>query len=227
MQIDTVLLTRPIEASRAFAQAVRLAVPRDVRILISPLIVIDYYPIAHEVVRDAVPVFTSAHGVASWAQSNLLVHGKAICVGPATTARAAELGFDAYDAGGTVEHVLAHIVQHLPYGPIVHVHGVHTRGNLTVRLGEQGILARSVVAYDQKLCDLTEEARTALDGKERIIVPLFSPRSAVQFAKTCPKAAQTTIIAMSGAVAQHVQADIIVDRPDGPSMVAAVAACLS
>lgn len=229
-----ILLTRPDASSRAFAGALkREAGPElegDLNIVISQLIAIEYLPLTTGNIDGAIPVFTSAHGVSSWNKSALNARGPAICVGPATTKAAQTLGFDAVDAGGTVEEVFTHITTCARQDHIVHIHGTHTRGDLVARLRKRGVTARGVTAYDQPMQPLSAKATALLGGETRVIVPLFSPRTAVQFAQVCPKGADVQVIAMSEAVAEATSdlpgSAVIAARPDGPAMIAAVLACL-
>jgi uroporphyrinogen-III synthase len=58
------------------------------------------------------------------------------------------------------------------------------------------------VLYDQPLCPLSEAAQNAIIGEVPCIVPLFSPRTAAQFAKQVKDVRSTTAVVMSDAVAR-------------------------
>jgi len=224
----TVLLTRPEAASQRFAKMLSDAAGFDVPVVISPLLRIETQSLPPRTVEQGIPVFTSVNGVHSWAASDLKARGPAFCVGPATQHAAAELGFDASTPGGsgTVEDLVQLLQSRAPEQGIVHIHGAHTRGDLVARTRALGITSRGVIGYDQPLQPLSDEAKRALEGKDTVVVPLFSPRTAAQFGKECPKGAQPIVIALSKAVAAPVRAVKIAAHPDAPSMIKAVLACL-
>lgn len=217
-----ILLTRPAAASQAFAGALRAQTGRAMTIVISPLMAIRYFDLPENATKAETVVFTSRNGVQSWARSGLGTARDALCVGPATTQAARALGFDARQGGDTVDALFESIAEAPPKGGIVHVHGAHTQGDLVQRLMDIGLTADGIIGYDQPLLSLTEEALALLQGKERVIVPLFSPRSAAQFVAECPRDARTTLIAISPAVAAVAQTKIVADRPNGSAMLQAV-----
>ena len=59
--------------------------------------------------------------------------------------------------------------------------------------------------YDQHLEPLAFEAQQLLEGDKPVIVPLFSPRIAGQFASQARHLAQAHLIAISAAAAQPLQ----------------------
>ncbi|MEP3347153.1 MAG: uroporphyrinogen-III synthase [Litoreibacter sp.] len=213
----TVLLTRPRAASERFAAM--LPAP----VLISPVtqtIWVDVQPLLSA--PDAV-VFTSENGVAGFAKAQAW-RGQAYCVGDRTAQTAGDAGFDATSAGGDVEDLKRLLIQCAQGQSLVHARGRDVAGDL-------GDLVAPMVVYEQVTEPLSGEARAILEGVDRVIVPLFSPRSAAFFAEQLTRSLgrQVTIVAMSDAVAQTCR-DLglvvaqIADRPDGPSMLRAIEA---
>lgn len=224
-QDATLLLTRPLEASKRFSRQVREALG-PVPIVISPLLDIvfpDMPPIAAEA---EVIVFTSRNGVEAWKRAAMPCDKTCYCVGDATAEAATALGFSVSIVRQTVKELAAAILVERPQGHIVHVHGTHVRGGLTESLGNEGLSASDVTAYDQKLCDLSDEAKKLLSGGGVVIVPLFSPRTSQHFKAVCPKNSVIQVIAISEAAAEDWPDAIVAETPDAAGMVAAIRAGL-
>lgn len=227
------LLTRPQDSSARFAKDVTDTLG-PMRVVISPLMKIRFLPLDGAFCHGRVPIFTSMNGVAAWQRAQLDAQRPCFCVGQATGDAARALGFSATVAGGTVEHLLADILSSAPEEPLVHIRGVHTRGNLVDRLQQADLVADSVLAYEQHLVPLTKQARSVLTekmagmqtGGANVIVPLFSPRTAAQFAKQCPADSTPHIIAISSAAAEPLGEVVVADQPNAASMVAAIGAWL-
>jgi uroporphyrinogen-III synthase len=107
----------------------------------------------------------------------------AYCVGDETTRTARKYGWAAKKVGNTSAELVAALKNFLDLGPMLHISGVHTRGNITGHLNTAGIAAQHVAVYDQELCELSEYALNSLRRGIEPIIPLFSPRTARQFAK--------------------------------------------
>lgn len=217
------LMTRPEAASEAFvadlAQRVVLG-----PVVISPVLEIVGLP--HDPVEPGVAgiILTSAHALAHYRGP---VSVPAYCVGPRTTQAARAAGFDAVQAGETADALVDFIVSHPPTGPIVHLHGRHTRGNVAPRLRHAGINVQERAIYDQQSRPLTSEAHALLDGERPVILPLFSPRSALLVCEEIGGHAPRWVVAMSESVRDaaaqaNARRMIVAPRPDGAAMCAAV-----
>lgn len=232
----TVLLTRPEAASRAFAAALRGA-GVTVPILIAPLLAIRP--------RAAGPgpldglegvIFTSANAVGAFSVATK-ARPPAWCVGTATTRAARAAGFSAHDAGGDAEALLRTIRDHGACGPFLHARGAHARGDIARRLTALGRETREAVLYDQVALSPGPEAQALLSGEEPVVVPLFSPRTAVLFADAAAVArAPLHLAAMSEAVARALQdapaprsvrSTTVADAPDASAMCTATRAALA
>ena len=89
-------------------------------------------------------------------------------------------------------------------GPLLHLRGQETRGDLAERLRSSGIETNETVVYVQEPRPLTVEAIGLLCGMVPVAVPLFSPRTATLFAEAVAAlqgAAPLWIAALSPAVA--------------------------
>ncbi len=226
-----VLLTRPADASARFAAQLGAGW----RIVISPLIEIVYLaPAEVELAAargaDAV-IFTSENGVAGLAAAGVAPAGRvAWCVGGRTAAVAQAAGWQTRAAEGDAPSLRALIAAAAPPGALVHARGRHIVAPLAEALGATGLRCTEITVYDQLARDLTPEAAALLGGAGPVIVPLFSPRSARQFARQAHAArAPLWLVAMSAAVASAAAALdparlVVAPSPDAAAMRAAIAA---
>jgi uroporphyrinogen-III synthase len=191
----TLLLTRPHDSARAFVATLDRAV--QVRVVIAPLmkIVATHAPVAMGDVKGV--IFTSANGV---------IHGPAghrqmaYCVGEQTTRAASRRGWDARQAGPDAQGLIASLCANPPAHPLLHLGGVHTRGEIAATLTQAGIATDHIAVYDQILVPLDAQAIGALN--DRCIVPVFSPRSAAQLVQQAKgRLSRAHIIALSPSVA--------------------------
>lgn len=198
--LPTILLTRPQAQSEQFAVALRDRELRNV-IVISPSL--EILPTGNGKNLDSFEeaIFTSRNAL----DFVPAAQKRAWCVGDKTAEKARTLGWDAVSAGGNVDDLAAAIVAADPAAPLMHFHGEHSRGDLSKRLNQGGIETHSCVVYTQNLLLLSEEAMSLLSGTQPVIVPLFSPRSAGNFAKQGPYSAPLLGVAMSQAVFQEMQ----------------------
>ena len=114
-------------------------------------------------------------------------------------------GWAAQQNGDTSRELVNALIQNPPQNRIWHLAGVHTRGDVVKKLGAAGLNANYVALYDQVLQDLTEEAQSTLSREKHTIVPLFSPRTAKQFASRVNTPASALVIAISSAVAEALE----------------------
>ncbi len=216
----TLLLTRPRAASERFAQQVASEL-EALKVVISPLLEIEFLDISAPKNVEMV-VFTSLNGVDAWKRAKLPVDRPCYCVGQATGEAARAISFEPEISGGNVAHLIEDLRKTSPKGKIVHVHGRHTRGDLVGALQSDGLDAIGVLAYEQTALALSEEARNLLQGGAPVIVPLFSPRSAAQFAKAGPFGEQIDIIAISDAAAEVCPRARVAPSADAKGMIAAI-----
>lgn len=214
-----ILLTRPLGAAERFAGTLA---DLNAEIVISPVQGIESaeYDIPFDM-RGA--IFTSRNGVEAVEAED----APCWCVGSATAQAARSKGWAANSANGDVEDLFRRILADRPDTPLVHFRGEFSRGNLADRLSEAGIETREIVVYRQIGKPLNARAQRVLSGKNPVIVPLFSPRSAGQLVQQGPFKAPLTIVAMSDAVAAEAVALaperlVVASSPDAASMVAAI-----
>lgn len=199
-------MTRPQGAAERFVARL----PGDLRarltVVNSPLVAI--VPVATRLdIGDARGlIFTSANSVRIAAGLTPRRDLPCFCVGQATTLAAEQAGWQATCVGAQAEMLISTLHQARPDGPLLHLRGTHSRGDVAARLTGLGCLTRQQVIYDQPLLPPSGAARNILAGPAPVIVPLFSPRIARQFAKMCTGPAPLYLAALSKAVAEPIKA---------------------
>jgi uroporphyrinogen-III synthase len=219
------MLTRPLAQSRRFAQDLRLILPSPPRICISPLFAPAFLPVQFPVALVHALIFSSETGARAYAKQPLRIASMAYCVGNRTAAAAKAAGLDVRSANGDADALVDLILRAKPAGPLLHLRGEDSRGNIASRLTAAGIVTHEAVIYVQRACAMTATAKRLLAGRHPLVVPLFSPRSAALFSATAGTA-PLHVIAMSDAVAQAVDSRLqprmtIAMRPTGDAMLTA------
>ncbi len=195
------LLTRPEAASRQFLTALEDAGLSGFRTIVSPLIGIEVTGPLPDLEGVGGAIFTSANGVRAYEKLGGPVLPLCFTVGDATAEAARKAGFAPKSAGGDAAALVGLIIKEAPGVPLVHFRGTHARGAVAERLRGAGLSAREAVIYDQPAQELSAGAKAALQGDAPVIVPLFSPRSAAQFAGGARGGAPLIVAAMSRDVA--------------------------
>ncbi|MFV0492786.1 MAG: uroporphyrinogen-III synthase [Pseudorhodobacter sp.] len=173
------LLTRPEPQGAAMAARLVDLFP-DAAVVRSPLLTTDFRaPPLPEGPFSAV-VFTSQAGVEAARRLTGLPQ-RAYCVGDRTAEAARKAGFVALSAGGAAEDLITIILETGEMGPLLHLRGAHSRGEIAARLAEAGVRAQALVIYEQRAQQLSGAAAGLLAGRNPVIAPLLSPRSARLF----------------------------------------------
>ena len=224
------LMTRPVAASQAFVADVHAALGRTTDHLISPLMQIVPLPMADNTHHSGL-VFTSAHGVQAARDAGVATDQTAWCVGVQTGQAARKAGFHAIVADGDASGLIDLITRHMPTGPLLHLRGQHSVGDVADRLTAAGVPTISTVVYDQRALPLSSAAKDLLGGTRPVVIPLFSPRTATMLATQGPYLAPLNVIALSEQVAlgfgtKTRSGVYIVDAPQRKAMIIAVVCAL-
>ncbi|SDX41915.1 uroporphyrinogen-III synthase [Ruegeria halocynthiae] len=147
-------------------------------------------------------IFSSANGVNSAAMLDVDRTLPAYCIGPATSDAAIAAGWNAQMAGLTAEELITNLTHTPPPGPLLHLRGEHSRGGIAEHLTRSGLLTREQPVYRQQLLPLSDEASLAGESDRPVIAPLFSPRTARQFADVWAGTAPLWLIAISAPTAE-------------------------
>ncbi|MCR8825435.1 uroporphyrinogen-III synthase [Pseudosulfitobacter koreensis] len=215
-------MTRPEDGARAFVAALPDRVTRHCDVVISPLMRIQALSVEWPDFDAA--IFTSVNGVAHGPEAK---GRRAFCVGRATAEAAAKAGWRAQASGQDAETLLASLIALQPERRLVHFSGIHTRDDVAARLRNAGLSAEALAVYDQVPMPLNDAAQNALSGENPVIVPLFSPRSALHFSQGVVGTAPLYLGAISAAAAENCAevdkfALIIARNPDRASMIEVV-----
>lgn len=216
-------MTRPQEAAECFMAQLPANLRARLDPLFSPLVAIEPIAAAIEFGDARGLIFTSANGVGVAGKLTRRRDLPCYCVGMATTRAAQKAGWQANCAGTEAKDLIRTLAESQPERPLLHIRGVHGRGKVAARLSALGCLAREQVIYDQPLLPLTQAARTVLACTSPVIVPLFSPRTARQFANLVAGQAPRYLAALSAAVAKPLSMLkynnlMIAEHPDAGTM---------
>ncbi len=225
----TLLLTRPAAQSQRFAQQLRARLG-DVAVVISPLMQTEFLQPALPARDFQAVIFTSETGVEAAMRLQINLPTRAFCVGNRTAAVARAEGFAAQSAEGEVEALAAMILASGINGPILHLRGADSAGDLAGVLTKGGLETVSLIVYRQNPLALSAAAMDLMESAQPILIPVFSPRSARLLVQALPKAVAgpLLIVAISKAAATAAEAlgtahITIAAHPDGENMLHAVA----
>ncbi len=217
--VPTLLLTRPKAASERFAALIKSRIGDRVAICTSPLMEIRASTDPIDVGDAKGLIITSMHGVLVASAATTRRDLPMFCVGRATCQAAVDAGWTAVMAGHTADSLVDGILAVAPEGPLLHLRGSHSYGDVAGRLSMAHIPTSDRIVYDQALIDLSDEAKDLLLGETPVIVPLFSQRSAAQFEKQAQGSAPLHFVALSHAVAAEISAEsLIAAQPDARAM---------
>lgn len=195
-QMTSLLLTRAQADARRFVDTLDPDVVAQTQVVVAPLLRIEAVDAPIEMDADTGVIFTSAKAVGFAAMG---AGRAAYCVGAMTAQAATAKGWQVRLTAETADALVATITAN---APLIHLAGRHQRGDIAKRLTAKGLICRRAVIYDQHLQPLSDTAQEVLDGDKPVIVPLFSPRIAGQFADQARNLTQAHLLAISAAAAQ-------------------------
>ena len=230
-QTPILLMTRPAPQSAQTVADIRSVLGHDFAAIQSPLIQIEPQQTSVDLIGYNGVIFGSVNAV-RYAKVKESVEGlPAWCVGDQTASAAQQAGFTAHSAGGSAVELIDLILSKTNIGPLIHLRGEPSRGQISERLTAQGQECDQQVIYAQNHLALTQTARAALMGGRRIVLPVFSPNTAQALVSQGPFTAPINAIAISPTVADALKPLKtkqlqLASRPDRPAMVAAICAAL-
>ncbi|MGO4906859.1 uroporphyrinogen-III synthase [Pseudorhodobacter sp. W20_MBD10_FR17] len=233
-RLPAFLLTRPAAQSHRFAAQLHQRFGQDIAITISPLLAPAFLGAPFPQGSFAALIFTSETGVAAFLANSARpasLPKLAYCVGARTANAARNAGLESVSADADAASLVALIRQHGQRGPLLHICGRHTRGDIAQSLTDAGIPTQSCVLYDQIAQDLTKDAIAVLRGEQAAMVPLFSPRSAAVFGSqvlALSLSSQPTYAVLSKAVGDSLSEVknaklCYADKPTAASLIDAIA----
>jgi uroporphyrinogen-III synthase len=227
------LLTRPRAQSEGFLRRCEAAAGRRIEAVIAPILEIVPLDAAVDLSGLGGVIFTSANAVSALGDVPGRTGLRAWCVGAQTADAARAAGFDAVAAEGDADALLAMILRERPDGPLLHLSGVHRAADVAQRLEEAGIAARTQAVYDQVARPVSGDERRLLSGSDRrVILPLFSPRSARLLRDAVPEIGDAVLpLAISANVASAwgtgPRPVRVADAPDAAAMATLVVTALN
>ncbi|MBU2889643.1 uroporphyrinogen-III synthase [Celeribacter halophilus] len=224
----TVLITRPKDDAQRLSQELERCVP-DLRVLIAPVMQICATSFDLPDMSFDYLLLTSRHAVpAADACLGLPVY----CVGDATRAAAQARGHRVCAVYPDAEALVTDLAEHKGKRAL-HLHGRHTRGNVSDRLSSAGLETKSRVVYEQVPRRWSEAERQNIHAQSHLLLPLYSPRSARLAAENLQGfAGDVSLIGLSQACLDGWSgitpvSGICLERPDGQAMVRAIASHLA
>lgn len=222
------LLTRPRAASERFAASWRARRGDAAPVIMAPVVEIVTLPVAPDLSRIEAVIFTSENAVAAMGPPPRAF--PAWCVGDRTAEAARAAGYAAHAAGGTAESLVAAMLAARARGPFLHARGRETRGGVAEALRAAGLECEEAVVYRQLTVPLSAAGQEAVAGDAPVLLPLFSPNSAVRLADALAEIevrAPLKVAAMSAAVARAwngpARGDVLVARePSAKAMLDAL-----
>lgn len=215
-----VLLTRPQDASDRFAKRLAAQWP-GLEVIIAPLQAVRFVPWQRPQSPPDALIFTSQNAVDAVAMAGL--EGLAYCVGNQTADRAARAGFRAISAEGGARDLVARILADGPKS-VWHLRGREARGEVAGQLRRHGLAVFEAEVYEMTAVALDPAAKALLGSGRPVLLPLFSPKSAVRAAAALAGTpAPLVVLALSEAVARAAK-DIparfrlVSKRPDADGM---------
>ena len=221
----TCLITRPEPEAGPFAERVEQELGLET--VVSPLMKYVYPKLSIQIDSFQGVILTSAAAVPALTALNVPSSMPIYAVGAKTAHVAGSSGFDAVAGPGDAQGLINFLAGRDVAGPLIHLRGAHTRGDVAKNLTSRGIKTSEMVVYQQLEADLNAAAKRALAGERPVVVPLFSPRTADILARSAPFSAPIHIVAMSDAVAQScarfaTAAIRVADTPDAAAMLQGV-----
>lgn len=179
-----VILTRPLERAQPLAE--RLRAEGD-EVLLAPMLKISLLPVGEPAEPLQAVIFTSVQGVEGVAGAKGFRIFPAFTVGSKTASAARKAGFErVWNADGDSEDLLKLILTeaNTGKGPLVHLCGDQTAGNIVERLKERGFDARRQKVYEAHAQDsLPATVAEKIKARGFDAALFFSPRSANIFCR--------------------------------------------
>lgn len=177
---------------------------------------------------------TGAEAAGRLVRAGAVLPRLAFCVGDRTAQAAGAAGFEARSAKGDATALVALVRASIQEGPLLHLCGEDSAGDIAGTLTKGGLVTHSVAIYAQRPCALTPQALALFGQDDPVLLPVFSPRSARLLAAALPdqRRAPLWIAAISPAAAAAAAGlrparMLTAARPDSENLLHAVAALLS
>lgn len=197
----TILITRPEPQASKFADACRRELD-DPHLILSPILRPKLIGQAIQGERFSACVFTSPFGVVGADRIWSGPRPSAYAVGDQTASDAIQKGWNCKSAGGSSDDLANVLRTDDCRGLVAWPCGVDRTDSWIASLDAQSVRIEPIEVYQQLREPLSNDARAALSSPGRIVLPLFSERSATFAAsETADAAADIVPVAISANVA--------------------------
>ena len=203
------LLTRPKEQGAGFAAAIAGQFGEKLRLIDSPLLAPRFFAPTFPSLPYSAIILTSKTGVEGYRRLGEVKSSLpklVFCVGQSTADAARSQGLQPSIEAINAADLITQITHLRPDGPLLHLRGQDSRGDVAGNLNSAGIDTKSAIVYVQDPQPFTQEAVAVLQQSAPVIVPLFSPRTARIFTselKRCCGISPLLIVALSKEVASE------------------------
>lgn len=227
------LLTRPAAASARFAAAFRAQVGADWPVVFSPLMETVWRSPTLDLDGVAGLIFSSENAVHAYCRLQTTRNLRAWCVGVRTAEVARRAGFDTVAGPGDAAGLAGMILAAGGTGRMLWPRGQQVAVDIADILNRAGTGTVSVIVYDQNALAPSAAARALMAGRDPVLLPLFSPRSAMLARAAFPDhRAPLWIAALSQLVAEACSSLgasrlSVALRPDSESLLATLMEFLS
>ena len=230
------LLTRPETQAADFSERLRVRFGGRLEIIHSPLLQPRFFAPPLPAGPFSALILTSQSGVEGYLRLHAARHlpKDVLCVGERTASAAHDAGLRPIAVAPDAASLILQIMEMRPTGRLLHLRGRDTRGNISELLQSAGIDTADAVVYAQEARRLSPSAKVALQCATPILVPLFSPRTAVLFVSELVRIQAVSplfVAAMSGEVALEVGASgaqiKVSAKPDAAAMADTIAMLLT
>ncbi|MEM9966703.1 MAG: uroporphyrinogen-III synthase [Pseudomonadota bacterium] len=198
MGSPVLLMTRPESSARRFVARIASALLHDITVVYAPLIKIVRTAKPPVISRGTDVIFTSVNGVLFAPDG---AGRGCFCVGEATASAARARGWFILHVAQTAEELVQYLRDSSQRTPLLHLSGVHRRGDIASRLSAAGRPTAVIALYDQQQCPFTSETKKLFAEAQQVIAPVFSPRTAELLLQSGVTLSTTSVVAISAAVA--------------------------
>ena len=219
----TIVLTRPRQSSERLRDQLAVALGRNVKVVLSPLLETVRLESNIELSKFGAIIFSSANGVKALTGNRPAKGTVAFCVGDQTAAAAAAEGYRTVSAKGSARDLAELVATRWNGEKMVYACGKETAFDLSEYLSKRRIPIEVAILYDQKPVPINAEARIAA-SEESCLFPVFSARTGrilAQQARSFPDNFHV-LACMSESIVRKVSPlgwkTVVAQRPDAESL---------
>ena len=222
-----ILLTRPRHQALSFAEGLMACGVAAQKILIDPILKIEAVPAPYDFSLVQGLLITSANAVAHLPVDLVGSNLPAFCVGEATTRAASKRGLAARHMAATAQGLCKALGHENSTGPLLYLRGAYTTLDIVHYFLGTETNVQNLVTYRQTTQGLRDETYHILQTVKKVVLPIFSSRSAQLLCALDLDWTRHSAVAISQAVADSCRnarfGEVIVSsNPDAASMLGVI-----